>query len=280
MSASAFRRMCRREFLHYLRVREWQDVYGQLRQAAADLGVVIGRDRRRPRPAEPAGPADPAERFPAELADRVHMSLLAGLLSHIGMQDSRGGAARQATRPGRVLRGPRRAVRHLPGLGAGPEAAVLGGRRGAGRDVPAVGPGNRADRPGLGRAAGRAPGQAQLQRAALGRAAGRGAGHREGQPVRAADRARPHGQLRPDRSGRRPRAVHPARAGGWRVADPPPVLRPEPAGAGRGGQPGAEGAAARHRGRRHGAVRLLRPAHPGLGDVGPALRQLVEEDPG
>ncbi len=85
LSASAFRRMCRREFLHYLRVREWQDVYGQLRQAAADLGVVIGRDRRGPRPAEPAEPAD---RFPAELADRVHMSLLAGLLSHIGMQDA------------------------------------------------------------------------------------------------------------------------------------------------------------------------------------------------
>jgi ATP-dependent RNA helicase HrpA len=89
LSASAFRRMCRREFLHYLRVREWQDVYGQLRQAAADIGVVIGRDRRGPRPAEPAEAADPADRFPAELADRVHMSLLAGLLSHIGMQDTR-----------------------------------------------------------------------------------------------------------------------------------------------------------------------------------------------
>ncbi len=95
LSASAFRRMCRREYLHYLRVREWQDVYGQLRQAAADLGVVIGRDRRHPRPAEPAEPAD---RFPAELADRVHMSLLAGLLSHIGMQDA--GAAQRGRRRG------------------------------------------------------------------------------------------------------------------------------------------------------------------------------------
>jgi ATP-dependent helicase HrpA len=98
LSASAFRRMCRREYLHYLRVREWQDVYGQLRQAAADLGVVIGRDRRRPRPAEPAEGAEPADRFPAELADRVHMSLLAGLLSHIGMQDVR--AAQRGKRRG------------------------------------------------------------------------------------------------------------------------------------------------------------------------------------
>ena len=61
LSGSAFRRMCRREYLHYLRVREWQDVYGQLRQAAADLGVTIGRDRRSPRLAESAKPAEAAE---------------------------------------------------------------------------------------------------------------------------------------------------------------------------------------------------------------------------
>src|SRR6202042_1893260 len=30
LSGSAFRRLCRREYLHYLRVREWQDVHGQL----------------------------------------------------------------------------------------------------------------------------------------------------------------------------------------------------------------------------------------------------------
>ena len=109
LSASAFRRMCRREYLHYLRVREWQDVYGQLRQAAADLGVVIGRDRRRPRPAEPAEPAEPADRFPAELADRVHMSLLAGLLSHIGMQDTR------TQNTGAVQRGRRRGPAEFSG---------------------------------------------------------------------------------------------------------------------------------------------------------------------
>ena len=126
LSASAFRRLCRREYLHYLRVREWQDVYGQLRQAAADLGIQAGRERRgasqppgqlpakqngqdrrrggrtRPRagrtmpapapqtPAAqaPARDAEPGSRFPADLADRIHMSLLAGLLSHIGMQDT------------------------------------------------------------------------------------------------------------------------------------------------------------------------------------------------
>ncbi len=43
LSGSAFRRLCRREYLHYLRVREWQDVHAQLRQAARDLGVPAGR---------------------------------------------------------------------------------------------------------------------------------------------------------------------------------------------------------------------------------------------
>ncbi|OBI04571.1 ATP-dependent RNA helicase HrpA, partial [Mycobacterium sp. E2462] len=67
LSGNAFRRMCREEFLHYLRVREWQDLVGQLRSVARDLGVVE----------ETGEPADPG---------RVHAAVLAGLLSHIGMR--------------------------------------------------------------------------------------------------------------------------------------------------------------------------------------------------
>jgi ATP-dependent helicase HrpA len=126
LSTSAFRRLCRREYLHFLRVREWQDVYGQLRQAAADLGIQAGREHRaaeqkggaaqadeqasapasgpakrqpgrgrrpgrrggRPGAAQLPREAEEGSHFPAELADRVHMSLLAGLLSHIGMQET------------------------------------------------------------------------------------------------------------------------------------------------------------------------------------------------
>ncbi len=103
LSSSAFRRLCRREYLHYLRVREWQDVYSQLQQAARDLGILVGRrDRddasgrqasqdqsgRRRQNRAGAQPADSSDRYPADLADRVHQSLLAGLLSHIGMQDA------------------------------------------------------------------------------------------------------------------------------------------------------------------------------------------------
>ncbi len=36
-SGNAFRRMCRAEYLHYLRIREWQDLHSQLRQVARGL---------------------------------------------------------------------------------------------------------------------------------------------------------------------------------------------------------------------------------------------------
>ncbi len=116
LSGSAFRRMCRREYLHYLRVREWQDVYGQLRQAAKELGITVGPDRPArvvqpaARPAADSGPsahvaqlaarpgAEEQARIPAQIADDVHRSLLAGLLSHIGLQD--------AAKTGQKRRGP------------------------------------------------------------------------------------------------------------------------------------------------------------------------------
>src|ERR1700760_3007609 len=82
LSSSAFRRMCKREYLHYLRVREWQGLFGQLRQAATDLGLTVGRGRGGERGGGGRLP------IPAELAQRVHMSLLSGLLSHIGMRDA------------------------------------------------------------------------------------------------------------------------------------------------------------------------------------------------
>jgi ATP-dependent helicase HrpA len=75
LSSSQFRRMCRAEFLNYLRVREWQDLESQLRQA------VRGLDR-------PKGvPAGSSAADPDAHADAVHRSLLAGLLSHIGVKD-------------------------------------------------------------------------------------------------------------------------------------------------------------------------------------------------
>src|SRR4029079_2987264 len=42
LSSSAFRRMCRREFLNYLRVREWQDFESQLRQVCKEMDLDVG----------------------------------------------------------------------------------------------------------------------------------------------------------------------------------------------------------------------------------------------
>ena len=67
LSNNQFRKRCKAEFLNYLRVREWQDIDSQLRQVARTLNVVPN-----------SVPADP---------QRIHQSLLAGLLSHIGVKD-------------------------------------------------------------------------------------------------------------------------------------------------------------------------------------------------
>ncbi|MBG6138408.1 ATP-dependent RNA helicase HrpA [Longispora fulva] len=68
LSSNQFRRMCRTEFLNYLRVREWQDIYSQLRQVAKTLNL-------------------PLNTAPAA-AQGIHLSLLSGLLSHIGLFDA------------------------------------------------------------------------------------------------------------------------------------------------------------------------------------------------
>ncbi|MGW2636596.1 ATP-dependent RNA helicase HrpA [Streptomyces sp. NPDC001348] len=70
--SSSFRRMCKQEYLNFLRIREWQDIYTQLRTVAKQMGIHLN-DQDAP-------------------DDRVHVSLLAGLLSHIGMKDVKDGA--------------------------------------------------------------------------------------------------------------------------------------------------------------------------------------------
>jgi ATP-dependent helicase HrpA len=95
-SSNQFRKMCRREFLNYNRIREWQDIYEQLRRAAKQLGMKPSTT-----PAEP---------------DLIHLALLSGLLSHVGMKapndkdrSGRGsdGAAQRGRRPVREFIGAR-----------------------------------------------------------------------------------------------------------------------------------------------------------------------------
>ncbi|MFC3989595.1 ATP-dependent RNA helicase HrpA [Actinoplanes siamensis] len=70
LSGNQFRRLCRSEFLNYLRVREWQDIYTQLRQVVRTLDLHLKEDWETGVAPQP-----------------VHTALLAGLLSHIGFKD-------------------------------------------------------------------------------------------------------------------------------------------------------------------------------------------------
>ncbi len=279
LSSSAFRRTCRREFLHYLRVREWQDVYSQLQQAARDLGILVGRGgggvppsdattasapasrvlepcRRGGKPGCGVGARLPAAAHCSDRGDHGYSRRRHGLGRHglsrqplgkrwfrrrchshgrsrrvrrraILSRSGRAGApvgprrsavahrhARsraQARRPaagraqcgrrppagaGGVRRSPRRAVRDLPGLAAGAQAAVLGHGGRARRDITAVGPHYRAHRARMGRVPRRRPCPAQLQRAALGRPSRRRHGRRKGGPLRPADSRSASGELR------------------------------------------------------------------------------------
>jgi ATP-dependent helicase HrpA len=66
LSSSAFRRLCKTEYLNYLRVREWQDLIKQLKSVAKPLDIIPGQAK-----------VDP---------DGIHKCLLAGLLSQIGLK--------------------------------------------------------------------------------------------------------------------------------------------------------------------------------------------------
>ncbi len=68
LSGNQFRRLCRTEYLNYLRVREWKDVYRQLERIAKPLGLVVGG--------------------PSVNPNGIHRSLLAGLLSQLGIRDA------------------------------------------------------------------------------------------------------------------------------------------------------------------------------------------------
>lgn len=125
LSANRFRRMCREEFLHYLRIREWQDLHGQLRTITKGMGWSTHDEPSRDEPArgQMADSADtgkkprrgrdgrpervdttggrtrarrtaprPLEEMSTETdpwdATAIHRSLLAGMLSHIGVREA------------------------------------------------------------------------------------------------------------------------------------------------------------------------------------------------
>src|SRR6476620_2863732 len=93
--------MCKREYLNYLRVREWQDFESQLRQVCKEMKVEVGQ------------PADVPD------SDGIHQALLSGLLSHIGLLEERekekAGSGRRPMREYLGARGAKFAI--FPGSG-------------------------------------------------------------------------------------------------------------------------------------------------------------------
>ena len=88
VSSSRFRRQCMAEFLHHQRIREWQDLHGQLRQVLRGAGIAVPRAAGAPVETEDEdSPLDGGEPVDNATADRIHLSLLAGLLSQIGVKE-------------------------------------------------------------------------------------------------------------------------------------------------------------------------------------------------
>ena len=96
LSSSAFRRMCKREHLNYLRIREWQDYESQLRQVAKEMKLDLGR-------------VGSTEGGAAYDEDGIHQALLSGLLSHIGALEEREKGKPGERRPMREYVGARNA---------------------------------------------------------------------------------------------------------------------------------------------------------------------------
>jgi len=67
LSSNQFRKMCQKEFLAYMRVREWQDIYAQIKQVVDELDIKVNQQ--------------------VSDFDNIHQALLAGLLSHLGYKD-------------------------------------------------------------------------------------------------------------------------------------------------------------------------------------------------
>ena len=68
LSKNQFRRQCQKDFLNYLRIREWQDIYHQIRLTVREMGLPINSEQ-------------------AEY-QQIHTALLSGLLSHIGLKEA------------------------------------------------------------------------------------------------------------------------------------------------------------------------------------------------
>ncbi len=248
LSGSRFRKELRADFLHFLRIREWQDLHAQLRQAARNAGLT---------------PND-AEATP----DKIHIAVLSGLLSQIGLREGE-------TREYLGARGAHFMI--FPGSPLAKKnprwvmaAELVETSRLFARTVARIQP--EWIEPLAGHLVKRTYSEPHWSRK---RAA-----------AVAVERVTLHGvpivvdrrvDYSPHRPRDLPRPVHPARARRGRLGHPPPLLPRQPRSARARRGAGDAGSAARPVRRRGDARRVLRRSHPRRRRVRQPLRLVVEE---
>ena len=90
LTQNQFRKLCQREYLSYVRLREWQDIFTQLKMTLKEQKITLTSvNYRFTLPSTQQGEAaDKTKESEQDSAlTPVHQALLSGLLSHIGQQD-------------------------------------------------------------------------------------------------------------------------------------------------------------------------------------------------
>lgn len=94
LTQNHFRKLCQREFLSYVRLREWQDIFSQLKLTLKEQNIALTSiDYRFSMPNVQQGQEAGSAEGKAKESEQdsalmpVHQALLSGLLSHIGQQD-------------------------------------------------------------------------------------------------------------------------------------------------------------------------------------------------
>lgn len=87
LTNNQFRRLCKKEFLSYIRLREWQDVVSQLKHTFKEQKIAISSLKLNFEVIENTNNDSKKDSVQEQRVDIVHQAILSGLLSHLGQQD-------------------------------------------------------------------------------------------------------------------------------------------------------------------------------------------------
>lgn len=93
LTNNQFRKLCQKEFLSYIRIREWQDIYSQLTHTLRELKIPMSRLALNFDDDSFISASSHEQNVPNKKPEQsgqidiIHQALLSGLLSHLGQQD-------------------------------------------------------------------------------------------------------------------------------------------------------------------------------------------------